>query len=119
MPVLAWLGTRLAPSHGGVGWWGRRRWIQDAADMGDLLRGERRRRTAARAMYGSAPGRPAQAVIWVPESELFLDRLPPLAIVRPGLAVALACLVTKDRLTAALTRNAPYKLLPGEAIIVS
>jgi hypothetical protein len=55
----------------------------------------------------------------VPESELLLDRLPPLAIVRPGLAVALACLVTKDRLTAALTRNAPDKLLPGEAIIVS
>jgi len=68
-------------------------------------------------MYGSAPGRPAQAVIWVPESELLIDRLPPLAIVRPGLAVALACLVTKDRLTAALTRNAP-ELLPGEAIIV-
>jgi hypothetical protein len=55
----------------------------------------------------------------MPESELFLDRLPPLAIVRPGLAVALACFVTKDRLTAALTRNAPDKLLPAETIIVS
>jgi hypothetical protein len=70
-------------------------------------------------MYGSTPDRPAQAVIWVPESELLIDRFPPLAIVRPGLAVALACFVTKDRLTAALTRNAPDELLPGEAIIVS
>ena len=55
----------------------------------------------------------------VPEAELLVDRLPPLAVVRPGLAVALACFVTKDRLTAALTRNAPDKLLPAEAIIVS
>jgi hypothetical protein len=55
----------------------------------------------------------------MPESELLVDRLPPLAVVRPGLAVALARLVTKDRLTAALTRNAPDELLPAEAIIVS
>jgi hypothetical protein len=55
----------------------------------------------------------------VPEAELLVDRLPPLAVVRPGLAVVLACFVTKDRLTAALTRNAPDKLLPAEAIIVS
>src|ERR1035437_1578829 len=58
-------------------------------------------------------------MLWMPESELLVDRLPPLAVVRPGLAVALACFVTKDRLTAALTRNAPDKLLPAEAIIVS
>jgi hypothetical protein len=58
-------------------------------------------------------------VIWVPESELLIDRFPPLAIVSPGLAVAPACFVTKDRLTAALTRNAPDELLPSEAIIVS
>ena len=70
-------------------------------------------------MDGSTPGGPAQAVIWVPESELLVDRLPPLAVVRPGLAVALACLVTKDRLTAALTRNASDELLPGESIIVN
>jgi len=57
-------------------------------------------------------------VFRVPEAELLVDRLPPLAVVRPGLAVALACFVTKDRLTAALTRNAPDKLLPAEAIIV-
>jgi hypothetical protein len=58
-------------------------------------------------------------MLWVHESEIFLDRLRPLAIVRPGLAVALACFVTKDRLTAALTGNAPDELLPAEAIIVS
>jgi hypothetical protein len=57
-------------------------------------------------------------MFWVPEAELLVDRPPPLAIVRPGLAVALACFVTKDRLTAALTRNAPDKLLAGEAISV-
>jgi hypothetical protein len=57
-------------------------------------------------------------MFWVPEAELLVDRLPPLAVVRPGLAVAMACFVTKDRLTAALTRNAPDKLLPAEAVIV-
>jgi hypothetical protein len=118
-PVLAWLATRLAPSHDGVGRWGRRRWIHDAADLGDLLRRERWRRTTARAMHGSAPGCPVRAVFGVPKTELFLDRLHPLAVIRPGLALALACLVTKDRLTAALTRNAPDKFLPVEAIIVS
>jgi hypothetical protein len=70
-------------------------------------------------MDWSAPGRPAQAVIWVPESELLIDRLPPLTVFHPRLAVALARLATEDRLTAALTRNAPDKLLPAEAIIVS
>jgi hypothetical protein len=54
----------------------------------------------------------------VPEAELLFDRLHPLAVFHPGLAVALACFVTKDRLTAALTRNAPDELLPGETIIV-
>src|ERR1035437_6607715 len=55
----------------------------------------------------------------VPEAELLVDRLPPLTVVPPGPAVALACFVTKDRLTAALTRNAPDEFLPGEAVIVS
>jgi hypothetical protein len=55
----------------------------------------------------------------VPEAELLVDRLPPFAVVRPGLAVALARLAAEDRLTAALTGNAPDELLPGEAIIVS
>jgi hypothetical protein len=58
-------------------------------------------------------------VFWVPESELLIDRLHPLAVVSPGLAVALARLVAEDRLTAALTGNTTDKLLPGEAIIVS
>jgi hypothetical protein len=58
-------------------------------------------------------------VIWVPESELLIDRLPPLAVVRPELAVVLARLVAKDRPTTALTGNAPDKLRPAEAIIVS
>jgi hypothetical protein len=58
MPDLARLVTRLAPSYGGVGKWGRRQWIQDAADLSDLLRRQRRGRTAARAMDGSAPDRP-------------------------------------------------------------
>jgi hypothetical protein len=55
----------------------------------------------------------------VPEAELLLNRLHPLAVFHPGLAVVLACLVAEDRLTAALTGNAPDELLPAEAIIVS
>jgi hypothetical protein len=54
----------------------------------------------------------------VPESELLLDRLHPLAVFHPGLAVVLARLAAEDWLTAALTGDAPDELLPGETIIV-
>jgi hypothetical protein len=55
----------------------------------------------------------------VPESELLLDRLHPLAVFHPGLAVVLARLVAEERPTAALTGDAPDKLRPGETITVS
>jgi hypothetical protein len=54
----------------------------------------------------------------VPESELLLDRLHPVAVFHPGLAVVLARLAAEDWLTAALTWDAPDELLPGETIIV-
>jgi hypothetical protein len=54
----------------------------------------------------------------VPQAELLVDRLLPLAVFHIGLAVVLARLAAEDWLTAALTGDAPDKLLPAEAIIV-